>query len=59
MAHIRRHISQALTVVIPNNKARHRAKASGFVLKYELAYLRNRWYVELKPRIKRFINKNK
>lgn len=41
-----------MTLLVPNRKAKHRAQATNFVLKYEIAYIKNRWYAYVKPMIK-------
>jgi hypothetical protein len=48
-----------ITLVIPNHKARHRNKASGLVLKYELHYIQNRWYSVYRPRYRRLMQRLK
>jgi hypothetical protein len=45
------------TLLIPNTKAKHRAKASGFVFKYELKYWQNRWYVVGRPAYRRLMTR--
>lgn len=37
------------TLLIPNNKAKHRSTGSGVVWKYQLHYWQNRWYVVGRP----------
>lgn len=47
----------ALTLLLPNYKAKHRSRGAGIVLKYEIHYLQNRWYVVGRPRYRKIMQR--
>ena len=45
------------TLLIPNNKAKHRSTGGGVVWKYQLRYWQNRWYVVGRPAYRRLMTR--
>ena len=45
------------TLLIPNNKARHRSTGQGIVWKYQIRYWQNRWYVVGRPAYRRLMTR--
>jgi hypothetical protein len=40
------------TLLIPNNKAKHRSRGDGIVWRHQWNYIQNRYYVEYRPRLR-------
>jgi hypothetical protein len=49
----------ALTLLLPNFKAKHRQPGHRVAWKYQIAYIQNRWYAEYRPGYRRIMQRLK